>query len=105
MAKKVAWTESAWSDLSDVADYIAKDSPNYAAVFVQEVKDVSMTLKALAERGRRVPEFGDSSIRELFIKSYRLIYAIQNDMIYIIAFIHGARDLSSLWEQEGREQF
>lgn len=91
--------------MSDIADYIAKDSPNYAAVFVQEVKDVSMTLKALAERGRIVPEFGDTSVRELFIKSHRLIYAIQNDMIYIITFIHGARNFSSLWEREGSEQF
>lgn len=52
MAKKVAWTESAWSDLHEVAEYIAKDSPNYAAAFVQEMKNASTTLKTLAKRGR-----------------------------------------------------
>jgi plasmid stabilization system protein ParE len=26
MARKVTWTEVAWSDLEEVADYIAKDS-------------------------------------------------------------------------------
>ncbi|MEI7670835.1 MAG: hypothetical protein WCK00_01850 [Deltaproteobacteria bacterium] len=30
MARKVTWTESAWTDLEEVADYIAKDSRHYA---------------------------------------------------------------------------
>jgi hypothetical protein len=31
MARKVIWTESAWKDLEEVVDYIAKDSSHYAA--------------------------------------------------------------------------
>ena len=34
MARGVIWTQTAWSDLEAVADYIAKDSRHYAAVFV-----------------------------------------------------------------------
>jgi toxin ParE1/3/4 len=102
MARKVMWTESAWRDLEEVADYIAKDSSHYAAAFVREVRDAARTLAYLAERGRVVPEFSDPSIRELFVRSYRLIYQVAEKAVYIVGFIHGARDLWALWEREGR---
>jgi plasmid stabilization system protein ParE len=66
MARAVTWTASAWNDLEDVAEYIAKDSPRYAAAFVREAREAARSLFSLAERGRIVPEFNDPSIRELF---------------------------------------
>jgi toxin ParE1/3/4 len=102
MARKVIWTESAWKDLEEVVDYIAKDSSHYAAAFVREARDAARTLAYLSERGRSVPEFNDSSIRELFVRSYRLIYQVAGQVVYIIGFIHGARDLWALWEREKR---
>jgi toxin ParE1/3/4 len=102
MARKVMWTESAWRDLEEVADYIATDSSYYAAAFVREAREAARTLAYLAERGRVVPEFNDPSIRELFVRSYRLIYRVAEQAVYIIGFIHGARDLWALWERERR---
>jgi plasmid stabilization system protein ParE len=40
-----------------------------------------------------VPELNDPSVRELFVKRYRLIYELRPDRIVILAFIHGARQL------------
>ncbi|MBU0699978.1 type II toxin-antitoxin system RelE/ParE family toxin [bacterium] len=100
MAWKVKWTEAAWNDLEEVSDYIAKDSPYYAATFVREVRDAARSLSYFAERGRVVPEFGNLSIRELFIRKYRLIYQLKEQTVCIIGFIHGARDLLALWERE-----
>jgi addiction module RelE/StbE family toxin len=91
MAREVNWTDPAWNDLVDIADYIAKDSQYYAATFVQEVKDASASLDEFAERGQIVPEWGDPSVRELLIKSYRLIYQISPQRVVILALIHGAR--------------
>lgn len=93
MAWKVDWTENAWNDLEKIADYIALDSPHYAAGFVSEVNDAAESLRQFAERGRRVPEISDSAIRELLIGNYRLIYQIKNQHVLILTFIHGARDL------------
>jgi plasmid stabilization system protein ParE len=42
-------------------------------------------------RGRIVPEMADDLVRELFVKSYRLIYEVPADKIVILAFLHGAR--------------
>lgn len=73
MAREVVWTEPAWEDLAAAADYIARDSENYAATFVQEVKEAAASLAWFAERGQIVPEFADPMIRELLIKPYRLV--------------------------------
>ena len=35
----------------------------------------------------------DDSVREVFIKKYRLIYELRQNRIVILAFIHGARQL------------
>jgi len=102
MARKVKWTEIAWGDLVELFDYIAKDSHYYAAGFVSEVRDAARSLSYMAERGRVVPEFGDPTIRELFIKRYRLIYQVRERNVYIIGLVHGARDLLAFWEREKR---
>jgi len=102
MARKVKWTQTAWKDLEEVADYIGKDSFHYAASFVREARDAARTLALLAERGRVVPEFNDPSIRELFVGNYRLIYQVAEQAVYVVGFIHGARDLWALWERESR---
>jgi len=91
MARKVDWTDSAWDDLSGIAEYIARDSEYYAATFVQEIKEAAASLAQFAERGQIVPEFGDPSIRELLVNSYRLVYRISEKQVVILTLIHGAR--------------
>jgi len=49
MARKIKWTEMAWNDLEEEADYIAKDSPHYAMVFVCEARDAASSLAYLAD--------------------------------------------------------
>ena len=61
MAWTINWTQSAWNDLEAAADYISKDSPRYAASFVQEVRDAARSLNTLAFRGRVVSEFNDTN--------------------------------------------
>ena len=91
MARKVDWADPAWDDLSGIAEYIARDSEYYAATFVQEIKEAAASLAEFAERGQVVPEFGDPSIRELLVKSYRLLYRVSEKRVVILTLIHGAR--------------
>jgi plasmid stabilization system protein ParE len=93
MDREVVWTDPAWDDVAGVADYIARDSAFYAATFVQEVKEAAASLVDFAERGQIVPEFGDESIRELLVRSYRLIYKVSEKQVLILTLIHGARRL------------
>ena len=96
MARQIIWTEIAFRDLEAAADFITQDSPAYAAALVGEVREAARALATFADRGRVVPEYGDDSIRELFIGSYRLIYRVDSDRVTILALIHGARDLAGV---------
>jgi toxin ParE1/3/4 len=102
MARKIVWSFEATSDLSAIADYIAKDSAYYAASFVQEVREASRSLNMFSERGRIVPELSSPNIRELLIKEYRLVYSIEEMRVVILGLIHVKRDLKTLWEKEQR---
>lgn len=92
MARTVIWSEPAWHNLEQIADYIAQDSLHYAATFVREVRDAARSLGTLAERGRVVPELNDPAVRELLVGRYRLIYRVTISTVQIVAFVHGARD-------------
>ena len=102
MARRVGWTEAALEDLSATAEYIARDSARYASTFTREAFAASDTLAEFANRGRAVPEFGDQSIRELFLGSHRMIYQVTTDRVFIIGLVHGARDLAAMWLREKR---
>jgi plasmid stabilization system protein ParE len=102
MARKVIWAYAAEEDLEAAASYIHRDSPVYAASFVDRALEAGRSLNEFAERGRIVPELRDSSIREIFIYSYRLVYRIEDDRISILALIHGRRDFQKAWDEKDR---
>jgi len=47
----------------------------------------------MAPPGPNVPEFDNPAVREIFVKSYRLIYEVHDNRVVILAFVHGARQL------------
>jgi len=99
VARTVRWTLAAAGDLEEIADFIRRDSAAYAASFVREALDAVRSLRRFAERGRLVPEIGDEFIREIFVHSYRLIYCVEKRTVFVLAFVHGARDLAALWQR------
>ena len=102
MARKVIWAYAAEEDLEAAASYIHRDSPVYAASFVDRALEAGRSLNEFAERGRIVPELRDSNIREIFVYSYRLVYRIEDDRISILALIHGRRDFQKAWDEKDR---
>lgn len=96
MAWRVVWTDPGWANLEAAADYIAQDSPRYAAGLVREARDAARSLAHLANRGRVVPEINELNVRELFVWRYRLIYRVSDRMVEVLAFIHSARDLAAI---------
>ena len=101
MARTVRWTETATQDLEEAAAFIGRDSRFYAAALVREARAAAQSLRTFAERGRVVPEIDAPDIRELFVRSYRLIYQVTADRVFLLAFVHGTRDLAALWERRG----
>ena len=60
------------------------------------------------DRSRRCPSAGASFPSSmsprcaLVVGSYRLIYEIGDETVFVLALVHGARDLPALWEDESR---
>jgi toxin ParE1/3/4 len=101
VARTVRWSEAATRDLEEAADFIARDSRFYAAALVRDAREGARSLRTLADRGRIVPEALSSNVREIPVKSYRLIYWVAPNGVTVLAFVYGARDLPALWLRRG----
>jgi toxin ParE1/3/4 len=86
--KRVTWSASALADVEAIAAYIARDSEHYASVVVERMLEAAASLATLAERGRVVPELADTSIREVFVYSWRLVYRVQPNEVTVLTVVH-----------------
>ena len=87
----IRWSKRGLDDLADISDFIADDSPKAAAAWLDRIH---RRLELAAEAplaGRIVPEFGRSDIREVFVRTYRLVYRVENSGIAIVTVFEGHR--------------
>ena len=91
---KINWTQLALSDLKGVHEYIADDSIRYAQITVNKIYNRVESLKKQPYSGRIVPEFEDSSIKELIEGNYQIVhYLVSEERIDILRIYHSARKL------------
>lgn len=90
---RLEWNERALDDLKEIHEYIARDSPNFANLFVKKVYETVQKLKDFPEIGRIVPEMDNPAIRELIFQNYRIIYRNNVENVEILTIIHGSRIL------------
>ena len=89
---EVILADSAWDDLSDIADYIAKDSPRYAMEYTDRLLERTSQIATHPESGRIVPEFNNPTIRELIHGSYRIVYSTEDpSVVVVLRFVHSAK--------------
>jgi toxin ParE1/3/4 len=93
MGFKVILTPQSQDDLRAIVSFIARDNPDRARSFGNELIDRALTLAEMPERGRLVPEIAEASVREIVCRPYRIIYEIfpSQNVVYILRFWHGAR--------------
>lgn len=82
--------------LDDAIAYRARDSRTSAERLLTQALVAAASLDAFSERGRIVPELNQPNVRELLVQRYRLLYEVTPTEVHILAFIHGARDLTRL---------
>jgi len=88
---RIEWNERALEDLNEIHDYIARDSKNYANLFVKKLYKSAQKLKNFPNIGRMVPEINNQSIREIQFQNYRIIYRNKIELVEILTIIHGSR--------------
>jgi len=89
---EVILSDSAWEDLDEIADFIAKDSPRYADECTARLLERMGQLCDHPDSGRIVPEYGNPDLRELIQGSYRIVYRkMDNEHVTVLRVIHSAR--------------
>ncbi len=89
----VIWTEPAKADLRSIHDFIAHNSRHYAKKVTQEIREKTDILDKLPRMGKKVSEIDDEAVKELSLYSYRVIYEIRSEDIFVLAVVHKRRDL------------
>lgn len=93
MGRKVVWTDPAAEDVVDTVEYIAKDSPSFAATLAQRICDAGDSLEEFSERGRPYPDPAYPGFRELVVVPYRLVYEVEGERVVIHGVFHGSRQV------------
>ncbi|WP_437665171.1 type II toxin-antitoxin system RelE/ParE family toxin [Sorangium sp. So ce1182] len=87
------WSPEALADLEDICAYIARDNPKAAEAWIEKLISKAEKASAHARAGRVVPEIEDPDIREVFLKSYRIIYRVEPERVVVLTVLEGHRRL------------
>lgn len=90
---RVVWTETAIQHLSEIYEYISRDSAIYAQRTIDRITKKSQQIEPFPESGQIVAEFNDVQIREFHAGVYRIIYRVEVEQVSVLAIVHGARQL------------
>jgi plasmid stabilization system protein ParE len=91
---RVTWALDALADLESTADYIGLDSEDAAHRLTVRAFELTDQLDTYPLIGRAVPEFGRTDLRELILGNYRILYLVRGNSGSVVAFVHGAMDLT-----------
>lgn len=96
---EVLWSEAAIRDLERIVDFLAQEAPAAAERLFADIVERSTTLESPPLRGRIVPDlarFEISIFRELVVPPYRLLYRIDADHVFVVAFFDARRNLEDI---------
>ena len=100
---QVRLTQEVESDLLDLFEYIArKDSIVNAYHVLDELDKLILSLDQQPEREHYPPELiklGLKDYREVFLKPYRVIYQVINNIVVILGCLDARRDMQFLLER------
>jgi toxin ParE1/3/4 len=77
--------------LVEIASFIARDDPAAARGWVKRLRARARLAASMPLAGRVVPEQRREDVREVFVRSYRIIYRVQDDGMVVLAVIEGHR--------------
>lgn len=90
-AASIEWTERAVADLRAIDAYIGADSSAAAERWVGKLIAQVEAASRGPMAGRVVPEKGRPDIREVFLRTYRIVYRVREDGIVVLTIFEGHR--------------
>jgi plasmid stabilization system protein ParE len=90
---RVEFSDEAKRDLEAIAAFIARDSPLAAERWVDRLADRALKLAVAPHAGRVVPEFKDPLVRQVLVRTYRIIYRVEPHRVLVLTVVEGHRRL------------
>ena len=89
----VVWTSEATFELDEIRRFIWRGSPEAAENFRSRVLAAADRLEHFPLSGRQVPEDTSGLLREVIVGSYRVIYSVIDDVVFVFTIQPGSRPL------------
>ena len=90
--KKFILHPEAWSDLTEIWEYIAAGNLDAADRVLNEIQSAINSLVRFPHQGHSRPEFTSRPIRFQVVRDYVIVYAADQDPLAVLAILHGRRN-------------
>lgn len=90
---RLCFTPTARRDLTEIAEFIAQDSPQAAGRVLAGIRRCCQKLAATPGLGRYRPEIG-RDVQCFPTGNYLVFYRRRGEALEVLAVIHGARDVA-----------
>ena len=88
---KIVWAPLAVDRMEEAVRFIARDKPDAARSWAEQLLARVDRLARFPESGRIVPELDRDDIREIVHVSHRIIYRVVGSEVRIVTVRHAAR--------------
>jgi plasmid stabilization system protein ParE len=82
----------AYSDLSEIWEFIAKDNVDAADRVLNEVYDAIRALVDFSQQGHRRTDLSSRPLRFIVVRDFLIAYAPDEEPLLVVAVIHGRRN-------------
>jgi len=90
MEIKLIWSPRSLMKFEQIGEYIAKDGPECARIFVDRLIESTERLRAFPLSGQVVKEH--PAFRQLVVQGYRIIYRVQSKAVEIVTVVSPKED-------------
>jgi toxin ParE1/3/4 len=84
----IVWTAEARRSLRAIQRFIAQDSAFYADRVVSRIIDRVEAAAQHPGRGHPLHEYPEAPLREVHEASYRILYLVREDILYVVTIVH-----------------
>ena len=88
---RISWAPEAISNLKEIFDYIAEDSPMNAENFIDQLLQYPDKALHFANSGKSIPGCSHPGVRYIFFKNYRIAFRAKGNDYEIAAVHHGSK--------------
>lgn len=82
----------ALTDLDEIWEYIAEDSPDAADRVIGEIHETIRGLVPFPHQGHRRPDLSSRPLRVQTVRDFLIVYAPDEKPLLVIAVLHGRRN-------------